>query len=165
MDIENAIEIKNVEMHFNMSKEKLESLKEYFLRLFRALQVLVGEPFYSHCGQSGVAEKRVVGVVYKVLEHNHSETITIVVKAFGLDLYVLSQGIEPEGFHSFNVMSVALRSFGQEYSVLKISLVKETVEKVGLAVETHSRRAVYRLDLKSAESKIRLNRVTICGYF
>lgn len=33
MDIENAIEIKNVEMHFNMSKEKLESLKEYFLRL------------------------------------------------------------------------------------------------------------------------------------
>ncbi len=33
MDIENAIELKNIEMHFNMSKEKLESLKEYFLRL------------------------------------------------------------------------------------------------------------------------------------
>jgi len=30
---ENAVEIKNVEMHFNMSKEKLESLKEYFLKL------------------------------------------------------------------------------------------------------------------------------------
>ncbi|MBE7092982.1 MAG: ABC transporter ATP-binding protein [Clostridiales bacterium] len=33
MNVENAIELKNIEMHFNMSKEKLESLKEYFLRL------------------------------------------------------------------------------------------------------------------------------------
>ncbi len=29
----NAVELRNVEMHFNMSKEKLESLKEYFLKL------------------------------------------------------------------------------------------------------------------------------------
>ena len=33
MNKENAVELKNVEMHFNMSKEKLESLKEYFLKL------------------------------------------------------------------------------------------------------------------------------------
>ena len=33
MNAENAIELRNVEMHFNMSKEKLESLKEYFLKL------------------------------------------------------------------------------------------------------------------------------------
>ncbi len=33
MDKTNAVELKNVEMHFNMSKEKLESLKEYFLKL------------------------------------------------------------------------------------------------------------------------------------
>ncbi len=33
MNSENAVELKNIEMHFNMSKEKLESLKEYFLRL------------------------------------------------------------------------------------------------------------------------------------
>lgn len=33
MNAENAVELKNVEMHFNMSKEKLESLKEYFLKL------------------------------------------------------------------------------------------------------------------------------------
>ena len=26
---ENAVELRNVEMHFNMSKEKLESLKEF----------------------------------------------------------------------------------------------------------------------------------------
>ena len=32
MNKENAVEVRNVEMHFNMSKEKLESLKEYFLR-------------------------------------------------------------------------------------------------------------------------------------
>lgn len=33
MKQENAIELRNIEMHFNMSKEKLDSLKEYFLRL------------------------------------------------------------------------------------------------------------------------------------
>ena len=33
MNAENAVELRNVEMHFNMSKEKLESLKEYCLKL------------------------------------------------------------------------------------------------------------------------------------
>jgi ABC-2 type transport system ATP-binding protein/lipopolysaccharide transport system ATP-binding protein len=33
MNKENAVELRDIEMHFNMSKEKLESLKEYFLRL------------------------------------------------------------------------------------------------------------------------------------
>jgi len=33
MDAQNAVEVRNIEMHFNMSKEKLESLKEYFLKL------------------------------------------------------------------------------------------------------------------------------------
>lgn len=32
---DNAVELRNVEMHFNMSKEKLESLKEYFLKLVK----------------------------------------------------------------------------------------------------------------------------------
>ncbi len=45
MDIGNAIELKNIEMHFNMSKEKLESLKEYFLRL--AAKKLMFEDFVA----------------------------------------------------------------------------------------------------------------------
>lgn len=32
---ENAVKLRNVEMHFNMSKEKLESLKEYFLKFMK----------------------------------------------------------------------------------------------------------------------------------
>ncbi|MBR5135174.1 MAG: ABC transporter ATP-binding protein [Clostridia bacterium] len=32
MDKQNAVEVKNVSMHFNMSKEKVDSLKEYFLK-------------------------------------------------------------------------------------------------------------------------------------
>ncbi len=32
---DNAVELRNVEMHFNMSKEKLESLKEYFLKFIK----------------------------------------------------------------------------------------------------------------------------------
>ena len=35
MNSENAVELRNVEMHFNMSKEKLESLKEYFLKFMK----------------------------------------------------------------------------------------------------------------------------------
>lgn len=35
MNKENAVELRDVEIHFNMSKEKLESLKEYFLKLVR----------------------------------------------------------------------------------------------------------------------------------
>lgn len=35
MNKNNAVELRNVEMHFNMCKEKLESLKEYFLKLVR----------------------------------------------------------------------------------------------------------------------------------
>lgn len=35
MNKENAVELRNVEMHFNMSKERLDSLKEYFLKLIR----------------------------------------------------------------------------------------------------------------------------------
>ncbi len=35
MSNENAVELRNVEMHFNMSKEKLESLKEYFLKFIK----------------------------------------------------------------------------------------------------------------------------------
>ena len=33
--MENAVELKNIEMHFNMSKERLDSIKEYFLRLVK----------------------------------------------------------------------------------------------------------------------------------
>lgn len=32
---QNAVELRNIEMHFNMSKEKLESLKEYFLKFMK----------------------------------------------------------------------------------------------------------------------------------
>ena len=37
MNSENAVELRNIEMHFNMSKEKLESLKEYFLKFMKRL--------------------------------------------------------------------------------------------------------------------------------
>lgn len=34
-ETKNAVEVRNVEMHFNMSQEKLESLKEYFIKLMK----------------------------------------------------------------------------------------------------------------------------------
>lgn len=35
INADNAVELRNIEMHFNMSKEKLESLKEYFLKFVK----------------------------------------------------------------------------------------------------------------------------------
>ncbi len=35
MSHKNAVELRDIEMHFNMSKEKIDSLKEYFLRLMQ----------------------------------------------------------------------------------------------------------------------------------
>ena len=35
MDEKYAVEVQNIEMHFNMSKEKLQSLKEYFLKFIK----------------------------------------------------------------------------------------------------------------------------------
>ena len=32
---ENAVELRDIEMHFNMSKERLESLKEYVLKFMK----------------------------------------------------------------------------------------------------------------------------------
>lgn len=42
---ENAVELRNVEMHFNMSKEKLENIKEYFIKL--AKRQLMFEDFVA----------------------------------------------------------------------------------------------------------------------
>lgn len=35
LENKNAVEVRNVEMHFNMSQEKLESFKEYFIKLMK----------------------------------------------------------------------------------------------------------------------------------
>lgn len=43
MNTQNAVELRDIEMHFNMSKEKLDSLKEYFLRF--ATRKLMFEDF------------------------------------------------------------------------------------------------------------------------
>ncbi len=62
MNKENAVEIRNVEMHFNMSKEKLESLKEYFLRL--VTRKLMFEDFVAVNGVSfDIKKGDVFGIV------------------------------------------------------------------------------------------------------
>ncbi len=62
MNSENAVEIRDVEMHFNMSKEKLESLKEYFLRL--VTKKLMFEDFVAVNGVSfDIKKGDVFGIV------------------------------------------------------------------------------------------------------
>lgn len=67
MNSENAVEVRDVEMHFNMSKEKLESIKEYFLKLVR--RQLMFEDFVALDGISFDIKK---GDVFGILGLNGS---------------------------------------------------------------------------------------------
>lgn len=62
MNKENAVELRNIEMHFNMSKEKLESFKEYFIKL--AKRQLMFEDFKALDGVSfDIKKGDVFGIV------------------------------------------------------------------------------------------------------
>ena len=62
MKKENAVELRNIEMHFNMSKEKLESFKEYFIKL--AKRQLMFEDFKALDGVSfDIKKGDVFGIV------------------------------------------------------------------------------------------------------
>ncbi len=62
MNSNNAVELRDIEMHFNMSKEKLESLKEYFLKLVQ--RKLMFEDFTALNGVSfDIPKGDVFGIV------------------------------------------------------------------------------------------------------
>ena len=56
-----------------------------------------------------VTEKTVFPAVHHVLENNHAEPVTVIVELFWLDLDMLSQHIEAEGFHGQNVFFITVR--------------------------------------------------------
>lgn len=68
----NAIEIKNVEMHFNMCKEKINSLKEYFIKL--AKRQLMYEDFTA-LNKVSVDIKK--GEVFGIVGYNGSGKSTL----------------------------------------------------------------------------------------
>ncbi len=70
--MENAVELKNIEMHFNMSKERLDSIKEYFLRLVKGK--LMFEDFVALDNVSFNIEK---GDVFGIVGLNGSGKSTI----------------------------------------------------------------------------------------
>ena len=77
--MENIIEIKNVEMHFNMSKEKIDNLKEYFIKL--AKRQLMYEDFTA---LDKVSVNIKPGEVFGIVGHNGSGKSTLLKTISGI---------------------------------------------------------------------------------
>lgn len=77
--MENIIEIKDVEMHFNMSKEKIDNLKEYFIKL--AKRQLMYEDFTALDKVSIDIKK---GEVFGIVGHNGSGKSTLLKTISGI---------------------------------------------------------------------------------
>lgn len=77
--MEDIIEIKNVEMHFNMSKEKIDNLKEYFIKL--AKRQLMYEDFTA---LDKVSVNIKPGEVFGIVGHNGSGKSTLLKTISGI---------------------------------------------------------------------------------
>ena len=77
--MENIIEIKNVEMHFNMSKEKIDNLKEYFIKF--AKRQLMYEDFTA---LDKVSVNIKPGEVFGIVGHNGSGKSTLLKTISGI---------------------------------------------------------------------------------
>ena len=89
MDERFAVEVNNVEMHFNMSKEKLENLKEYFIKLMRrqlmfedfaalkgvTFQIKKGDVF-GIVGLNGSGKSTLLKVISGILKPTKGSVIT-----------------------------------------------------------------------------------------
>ncbi len=77
--MENIIEVKDVEMHFNMSKEKIDNLKEYIIKL--AKRQLMYEDFTALDKVSVNVKK---GEVFGIVGHNGSGKSTFLKTISGI---------------------------------------------------------------------------------
>lgn len=77
--LKNIIEVKNVEMHFNMSKEKIDNLKEYFIKLFK--RQLMYEDFVALDKVSVNVKK---GEVFGIVGRNGSGKSTLLKAISGI---------------------------------------------------------------------------------
>ncbi len=77
--MKNIIEVKNVEMHFNMSKEKIDNLKEYFIKLFK--RQLMYEDFVALDKVSVNVKK---GEVFGIVGRNGSGKSTLLKAISGI---------------------------------------------------------------------------------
>ena len=117
----------------------------------------VGEGFQSNRRKGGIAEEGIVAIVHHILEDDHTVLITIIIEQLGLDLDVLTQGIEAERFHRKDVVLVALRRRGGINTVAVISLIEERMEKVGFAVQTETTDSVYLANIQRSDREVRIH--------
>ena len=118
------------------------------------VETLVVQLFQAHRGQGGVAEEGVMPVVDHVLHDQHTQAVAVVVELLGLHLDVLAEGVEAQGLHGQDVLRVALRGGGGIEAVAPVALIQQSVEEVGLAVETEAGDAVHLFDLQGAKGEV-----------
>ena len=123
------------------------------------MKIFVSQAFQPHCGQSGIPQERVISVIDKVLENDHPQAVTVIVKLLRLHLDMLAQGIETKGLHLQNVLGIAFRAGWCEKSVTPIALVQKAMEEIRLPIETKAGDPLYFPDLQSSQRKVGGNNV------
>ena len=113
-------------------------------------------------GQNCVPKKTVVAIAHHVLKYGHAKTVTSVVEKGWFYLNMLSQSVEAQGFHCPDVLLVSGRGGGGKDSVAPVTLIQDSMEKVGLAIETKAFILAYLFDLQGAQSKVTFYLVFAC---
>ena len=122
-----------------------------------AVQIAVISLFETNGGECCVTEKVIISVVDHVLKDNHAQSVAIIIELLGFHLDVLSQSIESQRLHGEDVFFVADGICGSEKTVAPIALIKKSVEKVRLSVETKPLDAIDFFAAQGTKSKVGLN--------
>ena len=83
----------------------------------------------------------------------------MVVKFLRLDFDVLAQGIKAQPLHSQDVVRIAFGHCRGVDAVGPVTLIQQTVEKVGFAVEQQSGDAIYHPGFNAPDGKVGIDPV------
>ena len=132
----------------------VESLKENRSGLRISVQPGVRDAGNSDCREHRISQIVIVPIVDHILENNHTEPVTVIVKLFRLNFYMLSQSIIPQGLHRQDVLLIGFRSRRSIEAVAPVPLIKQSIKEVGFSVQAKSICSIHVLNCQRPKREI-----------